>query len=320
MVVVSAAPADPAYQEQMREAIRRHDGGDFAGAITIYRSLLKDYPHEPNVVFELSLSMQAGNSPPAEQIEFIEAELKSKVVQLPQLYATLAAAYDTKGDLAKGEATLRKGLKVGAKSADLHFNLGINLIMQHRSKDAEAPLKTAVQLKPDWPSAWRALAQALEDNHKLLEAFLVKARFVALEPGSPRGRRAAQTLWPLLMTGVEKKPGKDGKERIDVNMGNTEDLMMSLTAATRYTKEKLSDGEFFVSALRDLVAYTTEEKNRPFLREAASLFIEAKEGAVLDALCWELRRAADDPNADTWFATHRKESARLDEFMRSRRR
>ena len=90
-MMMAAAPVGESFQDQMREAIRRHDGGDYAGAIAIYRSLLKDHPHEPNVVYELSLSMMMGKSPPEEQIAFLEAEIKSKAPQLPQLYVSPAS-------------------------------------------------------------------------------------------------------------------------------------------------------------------------------------------------------------------------------------
>ena len=84
-MVFAVAPADdPGFGEQMREAVRRHDGGDYAGAITIYRSLLGDHPHEPSVVYELSLSMMMGKVPADEQIAFAEKEIASKTKQLPQ--------------------------------------------------------------------------------------------------------------------------------------------------------------------------------------------------------------------------------------------
>lgn len=314
-VFVSAAPlSDEGFKEQMSEAIHRHDSGDYAGAIKIYRSILKDRPHDPTVVYELSLSMMVGKSPSDEQIAFIESELKSKTKQMPQLYASLAAAYDTQKNYAKGEATLKKGLALDAKNVDLQFNLGVNLMMQDKPKQAEAPLRTAALLVPKWPAPWRTLAIALEDNGNQMDAFLVRAHFVLMEPNTPRGKQAATQLWPLLMKGV----GPDSGGKITVNVGKGADqLGLKLVAATRYAgHEKESDGEFFAGALESIVGLASELESDDLRKLAVEPFAEAKKAGVLTPLAWMLRRAAGDPDADTWFATHKKEEAQLEAFFR----
>ena len=77
-LVLLAAPAvdSPEYKEQLSEGLRRHDGGDYAGAMTVYRSMLATWPHEPLIVYELSLSMNAAGTSPDELITFVESELK----------------------------------------------------------------------------------------------------------------------------------------------------------------------------------------------------------------------------------------------------
>lgn len=318
-MLLTAAPLteeafkDQAFKEQMGEAIRRHDAGDYAGAISIYRSLLAERPHHATVVYELSLSMMMGKSPSDEQISFIEGELKSKTRQMPQLYASLAAAYDTQKDFAKGEATLRKGLALDAKNVDLQFNLGVNLMMQGKPAQAEAPLRKAAILAPQWPAPWRTLAMALEDNGKKLDAFLTRAHFVVMEPNTPRGKQSAARLWPLLMTGVTK-----GATGIEVKTGkDSGELAIQLIAATRYAgHEKESDGEFFAGALKSIVAIASESKPDELRKLALEPFEAAKEAGVLVPLAWHLRRAAGDSDADTWFATHKKEEGQLDAFLR----
>ena len=311
-VWLAAAPSPEGFKEQMSEAIRRHDAGDYPGAMKIYRSLLVEHPHDPNVVYELSLSMMMGKTPPDEMIEFIEGELKSKSKHLPQLYATLASAHDTNKQFTKGEAVLRKGLKVAPDNVDLLFNLGVNLMMQDKPVEAETPLKKAVQLKPQWSAVWRTLSLTLEANHKQLDAFLVKARFVAMEPNTSRGKTAALNLMPLLMQGVEKTP-----DRVNLSVGkNVDDMGIKLVAATRYAVHgKETDSEFFVHALGEVVGLAGESKPDPFRKFVLAMFEAAKKDGVLVPLGWMLMRSAGDANADTWFATHPKEEAKLEAFF-----
>lgn len=311
-VWLAAAPSPEGFKEQMGEAIGRHDAGDYPGAMKIYRSLLVERPHDPNVVYELSLSMMMGKAPPNEMISFIEGELKHNGKHLPQLYATLAAAYDTNTQFTRGEAILRQGLQVAPDNVDLLFNLGVNLMMQDKPVEAEPPLKKAVQLKPQWSAVWRTLSLTLEANHKQLDAFLVKARFVAMEANTSRGKTAAQDLMPLLMHGVEKT-----LHRIDVNVGKgAKDIGINLVAATRWSgHEKESDGEFFVYALGQVVNLAFESKPDPFRKFVLAMFEAAKKDGVLVPLGWMLMRSAGDANADRWFATHRKEEAKLKAFF-----
>lgn len=319
-----AAPVDTeAFKEQFGEAIRRHDGGDYAGAISIYRSLLKDRPHDPNLVYEISLSMMMGKSPPDELIAFAEKELASKTQQLPQLYASLASAYDDRKEFAKGEAALRKGLKTGPKSVDLHFNLGINLSMQGRPSEAVASLHTAAQLKPQWSSVWRSLAMALDDDGKRFDAILARVRFVVTEPRTQRGGIAAQKIWAALMYGVEK-----GEKQVTLTVGknpDVDDLYLTMLGAQRYAGfEKRSDGEFFVHALSQLVDAARPgqltpkgQKVKPTALRAtlASFFVDAQKAGVLEALAWEVRRAAGDREAQNWFGTHQREEEALSDFL-----
>jgi len=316
-VTLLAGPpkADPEeLKEQLSEAVRRHDGGDFAGAMAIYRGLLAKFPHHAGVVYELSLSMGAANVPSKEVIAFVEGELNSGVPQLAQLYSTLAAALDAEHEHAKGEAALRKGLAQDPDNADLQFNLGINLCLQQRCADAVPPLTRAVHLAPRWPSTWYATAEAMTQAGHPARAFFATARFVAVEPDSARGQAAAQKLWPLLMNGVTRK----SKKEISLAGGDAEALGMSVLAATRFSEEweKKSDGAFFAHALGQATQLQLELKADPFYDDALPLFTAAKKAGLHEALAWELRRAAGDAEAGTWFSAHRAEEKDLQRFLR----
>lgn len=306
-----------AFRQQMSEAITRHDSGDFAGAIAIYKSMLKQWPHHAGVVYELSFSMNSSGAPPKEVIAMIEGELKSMKNPKAQIYSTLGTAYDTLGQLPKGEANFRKGLKLDPKNADLTFNLGINLAMQKKETEAEPQFARAAELAPNWPSVWRAAGITLEANGKPIDSVLARLNFVVLEPDSERGAAAAKSIDETLDRLVTRKGNN-----IDVNLGATGDLGMQLMLAAAATEdEKKSASEQKVSALSKMIEFGFEdEATKGFRSTALTRFAEAKEAGCLNAALWEYRRALKDPAAAKWFASHRTEEENFMKFISAQRR
>ncbi|MBL8912342.1 MAG: tetratricopeptide repeat protein [Archangium sp.] len=313
-----AVEKSEAFRQQMSEAIQRHDSGDYAGAIAIYKSMLKQWPHHPGVVYELSFSMNSSGAPPKEVIAMIEGELKSMKNPKAQIYSTLGTAYDTLGQLPKGEANFRKGLKLDPKNADLVFNLGINLAMQKKESEAEPQFARAAELAPNWPSVWRAAAITLETNGKAIDSVLARLNFVVLEPDSERGTTAAKAIDEALDKLVTRKGNN-----INVNMGgNSEDLGMQLMLAAAVAEdEKKSASEQKVSAVKKMIDFGIEdEATKGFRTTALTRLAEAKEAGCLEALLWEWRRSAKDPAALKWFAAHRDQEEKFATFISSQRR
>lgn len=312
LVLLAAPPVDsPEYKEQLSEGLRRHDGGDYAGAMTVYRSMLATWPHEPLIVYELSLSMNAAGTTPDELITFVESELKVMKKPNAELYSMLGSLWDSKRELAKGEAWFRKGVAAFPKSGELRFNLGINLAMQRKNAEAEKELLRCAEAEPNRPGVWRTLSILSLDLNRLTDAVVTKMRFVLLESRSERGQAAARALEELLRRSVRV----DGKE-VTITVSNPDDMVVGLMMAASVTKEELSESERLVDAMRGVVAFAAEDPKRPLLKSASSMFEDAKKAGVLDAAMWELRRAASDPAADAWFSKHRKEADAFDAFMK----
>ncbi len=66
--------------------------------------------------------------------------------------------------------------------AELHYNLGLCLMVLGEVDQAEHELREAVRLKPDWALAENALAQALVEQDRLAEAVEHYRRAIALSP------------------------------------------------------------------------------------------------------------------------------------------
>lgn len=312
----ASAPKDEAYEQQMSEAIRRHDARDFEGAIQIYRSMLKTWPHEPTVVYELSFSMGANGATPKEMIEFLESELKVIKKPLPQMYSSLGAAYDQTGKLDKGEAALRKGRKLDPKSPDLAFNLGINLAMQKKVADAEPEIMAAAELAPNWSSPWRTLAILLEEKGRRIDAIFARLNFLMLEHNTDRSRSGAKSVDTLLDSMVKR-----GEKKIDVTVGGDKsDLASQLVLAAAFADDKQSSSEQTVSGLEQLIDFALEDKPKGLRALLLKRLGEAKKARCLTAALWEYRRIAGDPAGDTWFGKHADDEERWESFISPQRR
>lgn len=315
LVLVAAPTIDsPEYRQQLSEGLRRHDAGDYAGAITVYRSMLETWPHEPLLVYELSLSMRGAGASADELITFVESELSAMKKPNAELYSMLGALWDSKGELSKGESRFRKGIAAFPRNGELRFNLGINLAMQRKNAEAEKELLRCAETEPYRPGVWRSLSILALDLNRLTDAIVTKMRFVLLESRSERGAAAARALEELLRRSVRVN-GKD----ITINVQREEDMVVGVMMAASVTKDGLTESEQLVDAMRRLVEFSAEDPKRALLKSASSVFIEARRAGALEASLWELRRAASDPAADTWFSTHRKEAEAFDAFIRPMR-
>ncbi len=316
--ILAAAPpiTSDAYREQLTEGLRRHDAGDLDGALTVYQAMLEIWPHEPTVVYELCLTRSAEGAPSDDLIAFMEAELKVIKKPLPQLYSLLGSLWDGKGELQRGEKWFRLGVSQQPRSADLRFNLGVNLAMQRRGADAEKELVAAAALAPHRPGIWRTLGVLLSEANRRTDSILARATFVLLEPDSERGMTGARAIEPLLTQGITRRDGK-----IEVSVSNPDDMMLQLLAAAHLGKEDAdSEGQFFVKTLTALVRDAQERPQKPTRAAAAKVFLEAQKAGCLEAAAWEVRRAASDPEASKWFETHREEDERFAAFIAPHRR
>jgi tetratricopeptide (TPR) repeat protein len=326
-------------EERIQEGIRLHDAGDYDGAIVVYESILKDHPHDSITVYELAFSWTKRGKDLEELTRIIEAELASGIKQHPELPILLGATYDDLGQLANGEAALRRVIDGVPDNPMAHYNLGVNLRLQERWADAAASFQDALRLKADLKSAWFGLGESVEELDQPARVLFARARAVALEPDSERGRAAAATLWDLLFTGVEEtnagdatratqdititipeRSGAGGEAPLDSE--TMERMGMSFAAAGRYAEKwaKKSDAAFFADALDSVVAMFSEMdavSGDPFWKLTLPWFDEARKKKHIEALGYALRRSAGDKDAAEWVEQHAKRVNAYEEWKQA---
>lgn len=186
------AHPDPRF----RAGVVLHDAGKLQESIGLFRAVLKDRPHDPAAVYELSFTLLVAKQYEA-AIAVIEAELKSGFTQTPRLYAVQANAYDALGKAELAEAALRKGLKADPKNPELAYTLGVNLGSRERWPEAIAAFQTCADLEPSNPSGWWGLGRAYEAQHDDSAAVAAYARAALTRSERSRIKAAAQRVVAL---------------------------------------------------------------------------------------------------------------------------
>src|SRR5262249_23474210 len=90
------------------------------------------------------------------------------------------------GRLAEAEAALRKAIDLQPDYAQAHYNLGLALRNQGKLAEAEAAFRKAIELQPDFAEAYVGLGLALKNQGKLAEAVKAYRRAVELKPNDTK--------------------------------------------------------------------------------------------------------------------------------------
>ena len=310
------------FDRRIGEGVRLHDAGQYAAAIALYRDLLKDYPRNPKILYELAFSSLSGGKP-KDAIDYAARCLKERSPYDSDCHQMMGNAYDAEGELAKGEKAFREGLKEVPHIARLHFNLGVNLMNQKKTADGIAEFQAGLQEDSVHPGSWRALGLASQVAGQRVKAFVALARFLTLERDSPRSPAAATQLWDLLFEGVKSTPKDQGGKPGDVSItlpppkegvdpAAAQALAMSVVAASRNLDEwkDKSDAQFFAHAFEEVLAILTEldesaKAKDPFWSVVAlPYFRAAREAGHLEAMAYSVRRSLKDSETLRWLADH----------------
>lgn len=345
----AAAATPPAYagnvdtiEESRKEGVRLHDAADYLGAMTVYRSILQEHPHDPRTVYELALSWMSLGKDLEDLARFIEAELGSGVEQMAGLHVILGSAYDGLHDYAKAEGAFRRGVEAAPNDAVARYNLGVNLTLQERWAEAASSFQDALRLRPTHASAWKGLAGAQEQLGHGTRAFFAHARVATIEPTSDRGKASARRLWPLLFEHVQDEGTPDattGKRHISITiprdkreanedeasdaeptLESLELMSTAILAANRYLEEweEKTDAAFFAEAMESLPQMLAEfgaPDKDPFWSLTLPFFLEARAKGHSEALAYDLRSITGDPDAQVWIAKHAKRVQAYSKWM-----
>jgi len=239
------APSTARQDSLLRVGLGYHDSGRYAEAIAAYESILEENPDNVIALHEISYSCMAkGDYERA--LSFAQRGLKYRSESLPLFYMNEGNALDNLGRPDEGIAAFRKGLASGQHRYLFLYNIGFAFYRKSELDSARAYFQGALVENPRHASSNFALAMVYNAKHKKAPEILALARFLMLEPDSPRSADALRHLQTALGLDISSRGGKP--ERIELSFapdsdavdGDTGLLDLSVTMARAAS---MTDGE-----------------------------------------------------------------------------
>ncbi len=196
--MLTADPTTPQESEPLASAFASHLSGELADAESIYESIGADEPQYIFAIMHLAAIRLAQNrsaeawslyrslfaQADGEIIGGLERAADGPDGLVEEAWLTFAAAslHEKRDTLA--EAVLGRLVNLRPKSADARNNLGILLLATDRAKEAIPHLQVAVDVSPQWGTAWFNLGRALGHSGDSKGAVLKLETALRLDPSN----------------------------------------------------------------------------------------------------------------------------------------
>ena len=172
-------PSD--FQENLEEARRRHQAGDFQFATDVYREVLSQDPKNAKAMHLLGLAAhQMGNH--AEALNLMQAAEAIEPHNL-KIKSNIGSVYMATGESEKAAASFQAAQKLDPNDGELALNLGLAERACDRQESAFAAFEKACQQLPDDAEVWFRKAEQAQVLDRFEDAVSAYRRTLELRPG-----------------------------------------------------------------------------------------------------------------------------------------
>ena len=310
----TAVPTTDAHRDVIREGVAFHDRGEYDNAIRKYQEVLAESPGDTMALYELGFSFFAKG----DYTRSLETALAGAQYDSPHLsgfYVLIGNNYDQLRQPEKAVKAYQAGIKRFPDDGQLRYNIAVTYLTLNKSEDAKKNLKESVRLNPNHPSSHLGLGQLFQKEEYRIPALLAFARFLVLEPNSPRSLAALRTLRDLMQSGVRKDDGKNvtillnPSEKKDEGDFSALSTMLALVGAGRHLQENKGKSEIQLSVegldtfLAILSESTGEKKGSGFAwNYYRPYFVEMKRRELVEPFCYLIHRSSNDPEVTAWLS------------------
>ena len=328
---LAASPAPPDAGELLLTGVQLHEAGAYDDAIRVFRRVLEADPTNADARYELAFSTFAKGEH-LEAIELLDAIVAAPDTAPHGAWVLLGSSHAMLGHWALAESVFRRGLAIRPTDPTLRFHLALSLSAQGRSEPAIEAFESCLRGSPYRAEIWRAFGDTLYDSGAKGRAFAAYARSLTLERDTP-SEQIAKRMWEMFFENVDDMAGpRDGgpgqviRARVPTETARSspsaaEVAGMSMIAALRRSgpwKEK-SEARFFVYALDTMLKLVSSlhsrETDSPFWGPFVLAYFDAmRAGGHMEALAYDIRKAAGDPEGLEW---RERNPAKLAAFRRS---
>lgn len=321
MTGATGAEPPPEARDLLAEGIRLHDAGRYDDALAMYRRVLEIDPRNVDALYEAAFATY-GKGDFDGAIRRLESLVAAPASAPARAWVLLGSSHAMRGDWTRAEAVFRRGTGYRPDDLPLRFHLALSLAALGRSDTAVVEFEGCVRLAPYRAETWRALGDALYASGSKGKAFAAYARAFTLEADEARSEAVAKRLWSMLFEGAE--PSDEARPRGSSSADAAEVAGLSMIGLLRQHaswREK-SDASFFAYALDTMLklmsALHASDREDPFWGPFVLAYFDTmRAGGHLEAMAYDIREAAGDPEASRWNA---RNGERLVAFRRSSER
>jgi Tfp pilus assembly protein PilF len=229
-----AAASPGAARALIQEGTRKHDQGDYDGAVESYRKVLEIEPDNVTALYEIGYSYYAKKDL-ANALDYAtRAAGRSSPLKAAAL-TLVGNIQDDRKEPAKAIEAYEQALQLDPRIPLLHFNLGITYAGLGQATKARQAFETGIEVNPNHASSHYALGRMYAREGYRVPAILAFARFLVLEPATRRSADALQRLDAIYGAGVKRDEKGNRQITIDSEAKTDEgdfvalDLLVAMT-------------------------------------------------------------------------------------------
>jgi tetratricopeptide (TPR) repeat protein len=311
----------------MDEGVKRHDAGDYRGAIEQYRKALAIDPKSPVIFYELASSYYALKDY-RQAIAYADTVFALHGSNAIDACILKGSALDMIGQPQDAVKVYEQGLRTFPDDHLLAYNLAYTQYNLHDLENARDNVKKALLSEPSHASGHLLLGIFMQERNKRVRSVLALYNFLLLEPKGDRAVAALKMLDAELQEGVKRK-GKD--THIEFNPDRDKDefssaeLMLSMLEASKNleSNEGKTEQELFCANTKTFLGMLGELKksNKGFWWNFYVDYFASLAGSEnMETFCYYVRQSAGEAPVMTWLSQHKEKVAALENWVRRTRR
>lgn len=317
-----STPSAADFRAILREGNALHDHGDYEGAIARYRKALALDPGNPEALYEMAYSLYAEKKTD----QALEAARRGLERPSPIGAAIEMLIGNIQDDLkqpARAVEAYRAGIAMNPRLRLLHFNLGVTCMGLADYAQARSAFEAELDLFPEHASSHYWLGRAYMKSGYRVPSVLAFARFLILEPRTPRSVQAMAWMDEIFASGVEKTDAQNLKLTIasgpkDEGDFTSVDLVLLMARALEVNpgEAPASDDPPAVARLSAVLGSagqigSTEASSGFAARHYVPYYAGLVKQELTDPFCYYALQAAKVEAIGAWLTKNRKTVQRL---------
>lgn len=297
-------------------AIKLFDSGNIKQAIPIYEDLLKRYPGDGTITYELAYCYYVMQDFAKVDKMLSKAEKGKDVI--PEIYAMHGNCLDEMGKRKQALAKYKQGMKLFPNCGQLYLETGTIYLMENDYGNAINSYETGIKADPTYPSNYYRLSQMLLASNEPVWGIIYAEIHQHLQPNSKRSEELSKSMYDAYNRNMKMET--DSTYRVTLTSANTIQVTQDLQKILPFELvfEALSTRVEDIQVIKekghlDMLTLTDIRKNvitnccKEPLSKAYYIPIFKYQKKVLDAGHWEaynmwLLRKGNEEEYNAWMS------------------